>query len=55
MAKNVLSVLKRRECTSKRLKQESYFRLSSIIVTPDGEYKDRDSIMNLVSIIHFSH
>ena len=50
--KDVYSLLDRRECTSKQLRQESYCRSSFAIVTPLGEYKDRDSIMNVVSILY---
>ena len=50
--KDVHSLLDRRECTSKQLRQENYCRSTFAIVTRHGEYKDRDSIMNVVSIIY---
>ena len=45
-------MLNRREYTSQQLKQESYHRLSYAIATVHGKYKDRNSRINMVSIIH---
>ena len=47
--KNVLSTLNSRECNSQLPKQESYQRDSYAIATSDGEYKDGNSVINIVS------
>ena len=49
LRKDTLSTLNRRECNSQLPKQKSYQRNSYAIATPDGEYKDHNSVINIVS------
>ena len=48
LGKDILSTLERREHRSTLPKQESYDRLSIAIPTDNGEYKDGNSVMNMV-------